>query len=55
MKFKNPKKKQEMDLERKRKSLTGKKKGSIGEEKDEPERFEKIREKEFPKSHRTKG
>jgi hypothetical protein len=53
--LKNIKKQSKRDLKRKQKTLNKKDKGPIDEEKKNHRRFQKIREKEFPKSHRTKG
>jgi len=53
--MKDPLKKQEKDLKRKQKEIEKADKGSIEQEKKEPKDFTPVREKEFPKSHRTKG
>ena len=53
--MKDPLKKQEEDLERKQERTEHEDEGAIEEGKKEPKRFKKVREEEFPKSHRTKG
>lgn len=54
-KWKDPKKMQDDDLERKRKKIVTNSSDEFFGPKNEPKRFKKIKEEEFPKSHRTKG